>query len=279
MEHVTWTTTQKQRLRELNAPLEVQSKTFQDTSERDNRFHAIEKDLIKKNKERLRTIYTDTRRPKVCTFESILIGKLIENGFTQVVTPILISKSSLLKMSIVQEHELYKKVFWINDKQCLRPMLAPNLYVILRRLFRVWKKPVKIFEIGPCFRKDSSGKFHLKEFTMLNLVELGLSVEIRMDRLKELTSLVMATVNIKNYTLTDNPCNVYGSTIDVVAKGLEVASGVLGPHPLDAKWGITEPWVGIGFGIERLALAGGSYLNIQQVGRSLTYLDGIRLNI
>jgi hypothetical protein len=61
--------------------------------------------------------------------------------------------------------------------------------------------------------------------------------------------------------------------------GIEVASGVTGPHRLDTRWGIFDPWVGIGFGLERLCQVKAGYANIKRVGRSLKYLDGVRLNI
>lgn len=34
-------------------------------------------------------------------------------------------------------------------------MLAPNLYFLLRELVNIWEKPVRIFEVGSCFRKDT----------------------------------------------------------------------------------------------------------------------------
>jgi hypothetical protein len=37
--------------------------------------------------------------------------------------------------------------------------------------------------------------------------------------------------------------------------------------------------VGVGFGVERLALVREGFQNIQRVSRSLEYLDGVRLNI
>ena len=61
-------------------------------------------------------------------------------------------------------------------------------------------------------------------------------------------------------------------------KGLKSARR-LGPHPLDGNWGIVEPWVGLGFGLERLLLAREGYPNIERAGRSLSYVDGVRLNI
>ena len=73
---------------------------------------------------------------------------------------------------------------------------------------------------------------------------------------------------------------VYGETLDVVAgDDIEVGSGALGPHALDQAWKITENWVGIGFGIERLLMVADKSHNLSSVGRSITYLDGVRLNI
>ena len=80
-------------------------------------------------------------------------------------------------MGIEHGHPLREQVFWLEDGRCLRPMLAPNLYTLLRRLGRIWSRPFGIFEIGPCFRRDSKGASHLNEFTMLNLVELGAAGE------------------------------------------------------------------------------------------------------
>jgi pyrrolysyl-tRNA synthetase-like protein len=276
---VTWTPTQKQRLIELSAPLKLQSRAFSDTSERNTTFLSVVKKLIEKNKENLHAVETLSHRPMICELENKLINALIEHSFVLVRTPIIISKASLIKMSIDDRQDLFKQVFWIDKNKCLRPMLAPNLYTLLQKLSRLWKKPILIFETGPCFRKDSEGKYHMKEFTMLNLVELGIPMQLRSERLKEFADLIMGTVGISNYRLVQNKCNVYGDTIDVVAGELEVASGVSGPHTLDSNWGIIDPWVGIGFGIERLALVKGGYQNIGHVGRSLSYLEGIRLNM
>jgi len=264
---------------ELSAPLKLQSRAFSDTSERNTTFLSVVKKLIEKNKENLHAVETLSHRPMICELENKLINALIEHSFVLVRTPIIISKASLIKMSIDDRQDLFKQVFWIDKNKCLRPMLAPNLYTLLQKLSRLWKKPIRIFETGPCFRKDSEGKYHMKEFTMLNLVELGIPMQLRSERLKEFADLIMGTVGISNYRLVQNKCNVYGDTIDVVAGELEVASGVSGPHTLDSNWGIRDPWVGIGFGIERLALVKGGYQNIGHVGRSLSYLEGIRLNM
>jgi pyrrolysyl-tRNA synthetase-like protein len=220
----------------------------------------------------------ERRRPRLCELEETLVKTLVKQEFVQVLTPILIAKDSIEKMSIGPGHELFKQVFWVGEKKCLRPMLAPNLYFLLGELVKIWDKPVRIFEVGPCFRKDTRGRHHVNEFTMLNLVELGLPEAQRKGRLEELARIVMDASGIEEYGFASHRSEVYGETIDVLS-GFEVASGALGPHPLDSHWGITDPWVGIGFGLERLLMVREKFQNIQRAGRALIYLDGERLNI
>jgi phenylalanyl-tRNA synthetase alpha chain len=272
------TETQKQRLRELGVDASLEEKVFSSIQERDASFKMMEKELIEEGKQRLQNLRKHHRRPAICQIEGILINKLVDEGFVQVVTPIIMTKGFLEKMSITAEHSLVDQVFWLNKNNCLRPMLAPNLYYLLKRLVRLWEKPIRIFEVGPCFRKDSKGSRHLNEFTMLNLVELGLPLESRLERLKELVSLLMRAVGINEYQLVSKSSEVYGETIDVMTD-TELCSAAMGPHSLDDAWGIVDSWVGLGFGLERLVMVKQGCQNIQRVGRSLIYLDGVRLNI
>ena len=276
---LNWTTTQKQRLKELSAPVELQNKTFQNSFERDEDFLSIVQGLVKHNKNNLNEITSTSHRPLICKLESMVTDCLIKSEFTQVFTPLFMSKSALAKMSIDEHHSLYQDLFWIDKNKCLRPMLAPNLYQVLYNFSRLLDRPIRIFEVGPCFRRDSSGKYHLNEFTMLNFAEMGAKGKEGMERLTELADIIIQACGIDNYSLNKSNCDVYGDTIDVIVKDIEVASGVIGPHPLDSKWKINEPWIGIGFGLERLALVKGGHQNIHGIGRSLTYFDGIRLNI
>ena len=276
---VTVTETQKQRLRELGGT-DLEGKVFRDVRERDASFKAMEKRLVEEERRRLQGLRDQHLPPMICQMERALADRLLSEGFVQVVTPIIIARDFLEKMSISAENPLTDQVFWVGKNKCLRPMLAPNLYYLLKRLIRLWEKPIRIFEIGPCFRKDTKGSQHLNEFTMLNLVELGLSLEGRLERLKELASLVMEAAGISDYQLVSEPSEVYGETVDITTSdGTELCSAAMGPHPLDDAWGIVAPWVGLGFGLERLAMVKQGYQNIQRVGRGLMYLDGVRLNI
>ena len=160
-------------------------------------------------------------------------------------------------------------------------MLAPHLYYILVDLLRLWERPVRIFEIGPCFRKESQGSLHSSEFTMLNLVEMGLPIEDREARIRQLGGLISEAAGIKDFEFEVVKSEIYGDTIDIVAGSdhNEIASSAMGPHPLDRPWKINDTWVGIGFGLERLLMASENTKNLAKMGRSLTYLNGIRLNI
>jgi len=276
-----FTITQQHRLIELNAELELFNAEFEDKLSRDKFFRHAEAKLVKKNKDKIIKLLQEIRKPlAIETEERLKKWPTDEEGFTQVSTPLIITASMLDKMTITKEHPLVNQVFWLDSKRCLRPMLAPNLYVVMRDIHKVTKGPVRIFEVGSCFRKESQGALHMNEFTMLNLVEFaGVESGCQMKRLNELAVGAMKAVGIENYTLETEKSEVYGETLDIVSGDLEIASGSYGPHSLDSKWGVFDTWTGIGFGIERIAMSIGSYRTIKRVGKSITYLDGAPLNL
>lgn len=278
---VNWSEVQSRRLKELNAGVSQLDARFDSTWERDRAYQKLENELVKRERQRLRAYREVHLRPGLCRLESRLIKVLVQHGFAQVETPIIMAKGLLHKMSIGPDHPLVSQIFWLDHHKCLRPMLAPHLYFVLKDLLRLWDKPVRIFEVGPCFRKESQGAQHSSEFTMLNLVEMGLPEAARQARIAELAALVTQAAGVHDYHLVLQTSEVYGETIDVVdaKKGLEIGSGAMGPHPLDRAWQITDPWVGIGFGVERLLMAAENSSNLSRIGRSLSYLDGVRLNI
>ena len=114
-------------------------------------------------------------------------------------------------------------------------MLAPNLYEVMRDINRVTNGPVKIFEAGSCFRKESQGAQHMNEFTMLNLVEYASVKEgEQARRLEELAHGAMRAVGIDKYELKRQSSGVYIETLDIEVDGVEIASGSFGPHPLES---------------------------------------------
>jgi len=278
---VTWSEIQLKRLIELDTPTHIHHEEFESLAERNNRFQALEKQWVRDARSRLNELRANQRRPALCRLESALAEALTDIGFVQVTTPIILSRTLLAKMSIDETHPLFSQVYWLNKNQCLRPMLAPHLYYVLKDLLRLWERPVSIFEVGPCFRKESQGAQHSTEFTMLNLVEMGLPEAQRQTRLEELAALIAKASGLTNHRLERETSTVYGETIDVIAgeQGIEVGSAAMGPHPLDIPWHITETWVGIGFGLERLLMARENSTNLAKMCRSLAYLDGVRLNV
>jgi len=275
-ETIEFTHTQKQRLVELGADDFISMK-FKSKEERNRKFEEIVKKVVADTKRNLEIIRRISRRPYLKIIEDEISEKLRKNGFIEVSTPILIRKEALQKMSIDDEHPLMNQIFWVDGNTCLRPMLAPNLYTLWSRLKNIWKPPISIFEVGPCFRRESKGTHHTQEFTMLNIAELSPEKPAE-ERLVEIAKLVMEVVGVE-YELVWEESEVYGESLDVVVNGIEVASGAFGPHKLDENWNITEPWAGIGFGLERLMLACEGGANIARFSRSLTYLDGWRLDI
>lgn len=278
---MVWSDIQLRRLKELEADRHELDMVFESSAERDKTFQKLEKNLIKKARSMLKEFREQHRIPRLCRLESDLVKALTSKGFVQVVTPTIMSRVLLAKMTIDEKHPLFSQVYWLDRDRCLRPMLAPHLYYILKDLLRLWERPVRIFEVGSCFRKESQGSKHSSEFTMLNLVEMGLPLEDRTARLEELTAIVADTAGLEHYNFETEISTVYGETIDITAgvDNIEVGSSAMGPHPLDAAWRITDTWVGIGFGLERLLMVRDKSQNLAKIGRSLSYLDSIRLNI
>jgi pyrrolysyl-tRNA synthetase-like protein len=279
-----WTPVQQQRLRELGvaaAALAAEPASFAGPEERDAAFRELEKRLSQEQRQGLRALQggLGTPAPRVLRLEAELAGALRGAGFTQVRTPTLLSKCLLVRMGIREGHPMYERVFWVDEKHCLRPMLAPHLYSLLVDLSRVWDRPIRLFEVGSCFRRETRGAQHAAEFTMLNLVELGLPAELCRGRLEELARVVLQAAGISDLRIEEKRSVVYGTTIDIVNGGLELGSAAVGPHPLDRPWRITEPWVGIGFGLERLLMVREGSDSLGRWSRSLEYLDGYTLRL
>ena len=278
---ITYSTAQRQRLVELNCSEELANEGFDSTAERDSAFKKNEKALVKQNKLKLKQLMEEDHIPLVLRIEDSLESWLTrEEGFTRVATPIIIGGDKLNRMNIDRDSHLREQVFWVDGKKCLRPMLAPNLYEVMRDLHKISGRPVKIFEAGSCFRKESQGAQHMNEFTMLNLVELD-SVKDgkQMERLEALAKGAMRAVGIDHYEIVRESSGVYNETLDIVVDGVELASGAYGPHPLDDNWGIFQPWVGIGIGLERVAMIKGEYQTIKRAGKSIAYVGGIPLKL
>ena len=278
---ISWTETQRVRLKELSAGESDLGKGFDSDADRDQAFQILEKDLVRSARQKLDELRAGHRRSRLCRLESRLVQVLIDNDFVQVTTPTIMSRGLLAKMSIIDQHPLATQIFWLGKDQCLRPMLAPHLYFVLKDLLRIWEKPVRLFEIGSCFRKESQGARHANEFTMLNLVEMGLDPQVRQNRIEELAALIARTAGIDNFKFQRVDSAVYGETVDIMAgdSQMEIGSSAMGPHALDQAWQITDAWVGIGFGLERLLMVAENIKSLGRVGRSMGYLDGIRLNI
>jgi phenylalanyl-tRNA synthetase alpha chain len=277
---ITFTETQLNRLLELGADQSDSDVKFENNQERDQNFREEEKILIASSKINIQSLLKEKHRPETAVIANELINWLTDDeGFTQVFTPTVIPVTMLDKMTLTEDEPLREQVFYVERNRCLRPMLAPNLYVLMRELRRITKETVRIFEIGSCFRKESQGAKHLSEFTMLNMVEIGTKEGTQLERLEQLAHGAMKAIHAEGYELTRETSTVYGETIDIEWKGTEVASCSYGPHALDPAWDVFDTWVGLGLGIERLAMLKTNANTIQPVGRSINYIDGTTLGI
>jgi len=233
-------------------------------------------ELVSKNEKAIASMISKPSRHALARFEADLAEALVAKGFIEVKTPSMMSIASLERMTITEGHPLYRQVFFTDGKRCLRPMLAPNLYYVMRKLRDHTDGPVRIFEIGSCYRKESHSGAHLEEFTMLNLVELGPDGDAT-ERLKEHIACIMDVTGL-DYSLSKEESDVYKETLDVMIGDMEVSSGAVGPHVLDPAHDVHEPWCGVGFGLERLLMIMNDKGSVKKVGRSLSYLNGSKVN-
>lgn len=278
---LTFSEVQQMRLQALGAEESAINQEFEDANARNKFFQKLEQKLVVEQKEKLQVLVETKRRPRIVELEENLSALLRAEGFIQVHTPIMLAKNRLIKMGITEDSPMFEQVFWIDNKRCLRPMLAPHLYEYMIDLGKLLPRPLRLFEIGPCFRKETHGAKHSNEFTMLNLVEMGVPEDTDfIARLKELGSLVLAEANIQNWQMPIENSTVYGDAYDFVDENnLELASSAIGPLEMDKTWGVTENWIGIGFGLERLVMSASKESNLAKAGRNISYLDGIRLHL
>ncbi|MDV0446510.1 hypothetical protein MsAg5_03520 [Methanosarcinaceae archaeon Ag5] len=243
-----------------------------DLEKTDMDFSELESVLVARRKQELCDLYANSREHMLAKLERDISAFLISKGFIEIKSSILIPEEYILRMGIDKDEELSKQIFRTDDNMCLRPMLAPVLYNYLARFDKILPDPVKIFEIGPCYRKESDGSSHLEEFTMVNFCQMG-DGSTR-ENLVKLLDEFLTYLDI-DYTIEGDECMVYGATVDVMHGDMELSSAVVGPVPMDIDWGVSKPWIGAGFGLERLLKARHNFKNIKRGSRSEFYYNGI----
>ena len=273
---VKYTDAQIQRLREYGNGT-YEQKVFEDLASRDAAFSKEMSVASTDNEKKIKGMIANPSRHGLTQLMNDIADALVAEGFIEVRTPIFISKDALARMTITEDKPLFKQVFWIDEKRALRPMLATNLYSVMRDLRDHTDGPVKIFEMGSCFRKESHSGMHLEEFTMLNLVDMGPRGDAT-EVLKNYISVVMKAAGLPDYDLVQEESDVYKETIDVEINGQEVCSAAVGPHYLDAAHDVHEPWSGAGFGLERLLTIREKYSTVKKGGASISYLNGAKIN-
>lgn len=248
---------------------------FTDLEEREAAFARILSGLKTENDRYIRNLFEHPNND-MTDLQNAIREVLGKRGFIEVHTPIFVSKKALEKMTITPDHPLWRQVFFIDEKRALRPMHAMNLYAVMGKLKAFTKGPVKIFEIGSCFRKESKSNTHLEEFTMMNLVELDPDGD-PIGRLNTYIGDIMGAVGLE-YETSREESDVYVETLDVEVYGTEVASGAVGPHRLDPAHDIHHPWTGIGFGLERLLMLKNGRSSTKKTGASISYINGRRMD-
>lgn len=266
-----FTPLQKTRILSLLGPGEMISFSKEKRS-----FAELESTLLTQRKKDIREIYENSRENMLGKLERTITEFFVDMGFLEVKSPILIPFEYMERMGVGEDKKLSEQIFRVDDNMCLRPMLAPGLYNHLRKFDNVLPDPVRIFEIGPCYRKESDGNSHLEEFTMLNFCQMGSNCT--REELEYLIKELLDFLGIEFEIVADS-CMVYGDTIDVMHKNMELSSAVVGPIPMDMDWGINKPWIGAGFGLERLLKAKHDFKNIKRAARTESYYNGVSINL
>lgn len=266
-----FTQSQKNRILSLLGPGEMISFKKEKRS-----FKEIESTLLTQRRQEMRLMYEDSREDLLGKLERTITEFFVDRGFLEIKSPILIPFEYMERMGVGEDKKLAEQIFRVDDNMCLRPMLAPGLYNYLRKFDNVLPDPIRLFEIGPCYRKESDGKSHLEEFTMLNFCQMG--SRCTRENLEYLIEDFLEFLGI-DYEIVSDSCMVYGDTIDVMHKDLELSSAVVGPIPMDMDWGIDKPWMGAGFGLERLLKVKHNFKNIKRASRSESYYNGIGTNL
>ena len=250
---VRFTVTQRQRLRELGARRRPRRRS-PTPPPATGAFKELERRLTAEGRRHLQELRAAAARRPCARSPMRLRAALTGAGFVEVVTPHIISADALRKMGIPPDDPLAEQIFWLDCSHCLRPMLAPNLYTAHAPAWRASGAGRSASSRwAPAFGATRRAAGTSTSSPCSTLVEVGLPLEERRPRLEELagagarrrpasTATSWQTVGPAS-TATPSTCS---------SDGVEVCSTAMGPHPLDDAWGITETWVGLGFGLERL---------------------------
>ena len=156
-EGVRLTATQLQRLRELGAGRALAAR-LRRAAERDAAFRTAEDGLVRAGRRHLKDLSEGVRRRACSSSRPRCAPRSPAPGSCPCLTPLIIAAESLAKMGIEHGHPLRDQVFWLEDGRCLRPMLAPNLYTMLRRLGRMWSRAVRDLRDRPVLPPRQQGR-------------------------------------------------------------------------------------------------------------------------
>ena len=101
-----FTVTQLERLNELNGDPNTAEMEFADSVERDQAFRKLEKELVRRSRGAIRDLLSDRHMTKSAEVGQMLEQWLMDQGYTKVMTPTIITKEMLAKMTI---EDVYKR--------------------------------------------------------------------------------------------------------------------------------------------------------------------------
>ncbi len=197
---------------------------------------------------------------------------LARAGFARVVTPTILSRGLLARMAIRPRGTrcTTRCSGWTSGAACA-PCWPPTSTTLLTDLLRIWDHPVRIFEVGSCFRRDSQGARHAGG---VHHAQPGARWACRPRAAAPgWTSWpvwLMEAAGIREYAPADartRRCTGRRSTWFATAPR-RPGAGLRrhGPAPAGPALEDHRPWVGIGFGLERLVMAAEGGVHLAPLG-------------
>ena len=101
-----WTLTQLRRFKELGIDWQNIQADFSTPEERNSIFQQIVKNQCKLQRKKLASLLAETKKSQMQLLRERLEQELLQLGFTSVITPTIITRQALEKMTIDARHSL-----------------------------------------------------------------------------------------------------------------------------------------------------------------------------
>ena len=183
-----------------------------------------------------------------------LINKIIDivesYGYQEMMIPI-IQKSETFKSKVGDENQnmMYNFKDAGNRDLCLAPEYTAVVQLLSKDTFK-FKKDVKLFYIGECFRGETPKSGRYRQFTQFGLEVLNPSK----DYIEELVEIAKKIIELSTNNYDVNLDAIRGLDYYKGGRGFEISCNELGAQKQVCGGGEYEGGIGLGIGVDRLLL-------------------------